>query len=291
MSHLAPIHVKALTTRTVNVPENQEQPLEVGEIIPLKRKLTTSSSNRKAAMSKLKIKSNKSLKDLLSSSVTATAAATTTKKSSFIMPTKQKGTSKRRSGDFILRSAPKHFNHWTNEHLKQILREKIEGRSKRRCNRNSNALKFLGGAAKNGINARQLRRRCLRMALPLTKKQSEDLFASIATAKPLTHSSSSNAISLHQFLLGLFPDDYETHLTHDFSKQQTLMGLSEIDRAGKNGKEWNVKKVYPINTMRWAPSSILVRTILSYLSFLIFSINCVIITIIVVAVPYIYIYR
>ena len=154
--------------------------------------------------------------------------------------------------DFILRAAPLHYNHWTSDHLKDILRTKIEGRSKRRCNRNQNALKFLGGTSKNGINARQLRRRCLRMALPLTRIQSDQLFRDISGG-------SDASMSVHQFLLGLFPHDYEASLTNDLHKQQTLMGLSEIDRAGLLNIDWNKKKAINPGTLRWTPEGILLK--------------------------------
>ena len=122
-------------------------------------------------------------------------------------------------------------------------------------------MKFLGGAAKNGINARQLRRRCLRMALPLTRLQSEELFLSIANKNNRTNTNKNlhDSISVHRFLLGLFPHDYEASLTDDLSKQQTLMGLSEIDRANQNGVDWNLKKKYDIKTMRFPPAYILTK--------------------------------
>ena len=234
MSHLAPI------TLPTSQPRNNIATVEVAEEISpavvvasklTKRRRTRSSSSSSSTCSRKKITDPPKSRDM--------PKITTT---SVLRHSRRK--------DFILRSAPKHFNYWTSDHLKDILRTKIEGRSKRRCNRNRNALKFLGGSAKNGINAQQLRRRCLRMALPLTRPQSNQLFREISDG-------SDASISVHQFLLGLFPNDYEASLTNNLNKQQTLMGLSEIDRAGKLGVDWNKKKAIHVSTMRWSPQGIL----------------------------------
>ena len=170
------------------------------------------------------------------------------------MTTTKTTTTKRRqpssNHDFIVRSAPKHYNHWTVDNLKDILRTKIESKSKRRCNRNTNALKFLGGSATDGISAHKLRRRALRMSLPLTREQATELFRSISGG-------SDAPMSVHTFLLGLFPADYEASLTSNLYKQQTLMGLSEIDRCNAIGIDWNKKKVIEVSTLRWPPSAIL----------------------------------
>ena len=157
-----------------------------------------------------------------------------------------------RKTDFVLRHVPKHYSHWSASHVRNILRAKIECRSKRRENRNSNALLLLGGSAKDaGITAHQLRRRCLRMSIPMSRKQAEELFRSIEGGTGAT------TMSLHRFLLGLFPEDYDSSRISDLRRSQTLMGISEIERTSKIGKDWQKKTQINKVTLRWPPDAML----------------------------------
>ena len=158
----------------------------------------------------------------------------------------------KRPKDFILRRAPKHYNHWTPDHVRNILRAKIECSSKRRENRNKRALQLLGGSVKNvGITARQLRRRCLRQGIPLSRVQSEVLFRSIEGGTGAT------SMSLHRFLLGLFPDDYDAKRIANLNLNQTLTGMSEIERKLKLGISGHAQKKINRPTLSWPPALML----------------------------------
>eukprot|EP00946_MAST-07B_sp_MAST-7B-sp1_P002836 g2836.t1 len=64
-------------------------------------------------------------------------------------------------------------------------------------------------------------------------------------------------MSLHRFLLGLFPDDYDAKRIANLNLNQTLTGMSEIERKLKLGISGHAQKKINRPTLSWPPALML----------------------------------